>query len=118
MPRLVGLEERLENEGVPKPNECADADALGEEKGPSVASEGLLVSAVVAGADAEGNGAGMVKRASSNSSLRSNEVVTGFLAEMGVVVPSTGIASLEGRDEGGDILWRSAALSLAHSLCL
>jgi hypothetical protein len=118
MPRFVGLEERLESEGVPKPNECADADALGEEKGPSVASEGLFVSAVGAGADAEGKGAGMVKRASSSSSLRSNEVVTGFLAEMGVVLPSAEIPSLEGRDDGVDILWCSAALSLFLSLAL
>jgi hypothetical protein len=113
---LVGLEERLESDGVPKPKECADTDALGEEKGPSVASEGLLVwgSAVaVAGADAEGKGAGIVKRASSSSSLRSNEVRTGFLADLGVVglASSAGIpSSLEdSRDDslwfdGGDIL--------------
>jgi hypothetical protein len=71
------------------------------------------VSVVAAGADAEGKGAGIVKRASRSSSLRSSEVVTGFLAEMGVVVPSAGIASFEGRDDGSDILWCSAALSLA-----
>jgi hypothetical protein len=102
------LEDRLESDGVPKPKECADAEALGEEKGPSVASEGLLVSVVVAaGAEYDGKGAGMVNRASSSSSLRSNEVVTGFLAEVGVVVPSAGITSFD----GGDILWSSTALS-------
>jgi hypothetical protein len=74
------LEERLESDGVPKPKECADS--LGEEKGPSVvvASEGLLGSAAAAGVAEEGNGAGMVKRASSSSSLSSNEVFTGILA--------------------------------------
>jgi hypothetical protein len=113
MPRLVGLEERLESEGVPKPNECADADALGEEKGPSVASEGLLVSAVVAaGADAEGNGAGMVNRASSSSSFRSSEVVTGFRAEMGVVLPSAGDTSSKGEMPFCVVLYLSLSLSL------